>query len=61
MQKKLFSVEWPDEYGPEWLGVNFIKRCLHSPSHTNLEKDVKVTDVTIPPKEIKPATGGHDY
>ena len=60
MQKKLFSIEWPDELGPEWLGKHNLLSCVTSPQHIGEDIDVRILDVTNPPPEPQPVLGGHD-
>jgi len=33
--KKIFSIEWPDSYGYEWLCLDNLKSCLFSKAHMN--------------------------
>ena len=60
MRKRIFMLEWPDSYKPDWLNEKSVKECLVSTQHV-LIKDVIVTDVTIPLEKAVPTKGGFDY
>lgn len=60
MQKKLFSIEWPDEYGANWMNPEFIECCMKSETCAHSDTPMKIIDVTLPPPEPQPALGGHD-
>ena len=60
MQKKLFSIEWPDEFGAEWLSLETLNSFFTSQAHVNQGSRLIIEDVTIPPPEPQPTLGGHD-
>jgi len=37
--EKLFKIEWPDNYGPEWMNKDNLESCLFSDTYI---KNVKV-------------------
>ena len=61
MQKKLFSIEWPDEYGSAWMNVDNLRSYMEGEGHIGPNIELKIRDVTIPPKKVEPVQGGHDF
>lgn len=31
--KKIFEIEWADDYGPEWMNTSNLESCLFSETH----------------------------
>lgn len=42
------KVEWPDDYGPMWMNVDNLRRCVETKDHIGFDVRIKVTDVTDP-------------
>lgn len=61
MQKKLFSIEWPNEYGPDWLKDERVLQYMTSSSYLNPDIELVIKDVTIPEPPATPTLGGHDF
>ena len=55
--KRLFEIDWPDNYGPDFFNAEMLQGILKE--RENFEY-VNVTDVT-PEKKTVPPRGGHDY
>jgi len=49
MRKKFFSIEWPDEYGDDWINKRYIFRCMVSDCHVNIP--IKVEDAVLSPEK----------
>jgi len=45
--EKLFKIEWPDNYGPEWMNKDNLESCLFSDTHIS---NVKVVVEEFPIK-----------
>ncbi len=43
--KKVFEIEWCDDYGDEWLNKENLEACLFSNTHMN-NVQVEITDIT---------------
>lgn len=53
--KRLFEIDWPDNYGPDFLETEEIQDLL-----SEISDEFNVTDVT-PEKKTAPPKGGHDF
>ena len=65
--KKIFEIEWPDEYGDKWLDHNNVLSLLTSNTSVSEKHSLSVRDVTGDTKELNPVArrtyvlGGHDF
>ncbi len=44
--KKIFSIEWPDGDGPDWMSLGNLKSCLFSKNHIARTSSIVVEDIT---------------
>lgn len=59
--KKLFEIDWSDNYGPNFINSQYLLDFMETSSHvTNRDIDLQVRDVT-PKEKIAPPLGGHDF
>ena len=49
---RIFKIEWPDNYGPNWLCKQNLEACVFSSTHISNVR-MKITDVTEKPVEPK--------
>jgi len=61
MPKKIFNIEWPDDYGMGWMNIDNLGSCLTTKQHIGPNIDIVIKDVTEPPPKPKPVQGGHDF
>lgn len=47
IMQKTFKIEWPDEYGPEWMNTDNLMICLFSQDHIGhpARGEVEVTEM----------------
>ena len=50
--KKLFSIEWPDENGPEWLNKEILKLCLLGDIHERFCWETQIVEGSIIVEEM---------
>ena len=44
--KKIFSIEWSDKDGIEWVNIENIENCLFTKGHINKTSGIEVKDIT---------------
>lgn len=44
--KRVFEIEYPDDFGPKWMNVDNLKMCLRSKEFIGPKVEISVVDVT---------------
>lgn len=46
--KRIFAIEWPDDFGELWMGVSSLRSCMFSSIHAdpNTASQIRIEDVT---------------
>lgn len=53
MSQKIFVIEWPDDFGPEWLNIDNLKNLIFTNQAIAHNIHVEVTDVTDVPEDVE--------